>query len=99
MNCDLITLTFQDESAAERGHAVLRDLIKLVYGEEKGLLPEQAGQKKNRTVMKYRRIVIVFPEGSNRFSSGIRFRRLHTENCTPGAAAEQGDRVSLSAYR
>ena len=29
MNCDLITLTFQDESAAERGHAVLRDLIKL----------------------------------------------------------------------
>ena len=46
MNCDLITLTFQDESAAERGHAILRDLIKLVYGEEKGLLPEQAGQKK-----------------------------------------------------
>ncbi len=46
MNCDLITLTFQDESAAERGYAVLRDLIKLIYGEEKGLLPEQTGQKK-----------------------------------------------------
>ena len=30
MNCNLITLTFQDESAAERGCAILRDLIKLV---------------------------------------------------------------------
>ena len=42
MNCNQITLTFRDEAAAARGFAVLRDLVKLVYGEKKGLLPEEA---------------------------------------------------------
>ena len=45
MDCDQITLTFQDEAAAARGCDVLRDLVKLVYAGKKGLLPDEAEEK------------------------------------------------------